>query len=200
MKTHGSKIARPVAFAAAVLAALFLGACGSEGSADVDPGSAAEAPRYEEALARAPAKLTSLYDLGGGIAEGGLDGLERQLEDLRGYPVVVNNWASWCGPCRAEWPHLQRAADEHLDEVAFVGVDSQDSYEAATTYLESHPVPYPSFADPGQKLNGVLDTALVGVPNTLFLDRSGKVVYSHQGPYADAEALNADIEKYALDS
>lgn len=200
MSNHASHAARPVAFAAAVLAALILAACGSDDSANVDPGTAAEAPSYEEALARAPAKLTSLYDLGGGIAEGELDGLEAQLEDLRGYPVVLNNWASWCGPCRAEWPHLQSAAAEHLDEVAFVGVDSQDSYDAATTYLESHPVPYPSFADPDQKLNSVLDTALIGVPNTLFLDRSGKVVYSHQGPYTDAEALNADIEKYALDS
>ena len=51
-------------------------------------------------------------------------------------------------PCRAEFPHFQEAAAEHLDEVAFIGIDTDDTDDAAETFLDEHPMPYPSFADP----------------------------------------------------
>lgn len=179
---------------------LILAACGSsEGSAN-DPGNAVAAPSYDDALAAAPPKLAALYTNGGGVLPGGNTAFEEQLASLRGYPIVVNNWASWCVPCREEFPYLQAQAAKHLDQVAFLGVDSEDSAAAAMTFLDDYPIPYPSIADPDGEFQGWVDTALVGIPNTLFFDRSGELVYVKQGPFADEAELAADIEKYALSS
>jgi len=105
---------KPAALTAAALlvAVMALAAIGCGGNdSTADPG--ASAPDYSKAVAKAPPKLKALYEQGGKIAPGGLDAFSQQLADVEGYPVVVNNWASWCGPCRTEWPWLQQAAD-HL--------------------------------------------------------------------------------------
>ena len=183
-----------VALLVAVLG-LVISACGDDSS--TDPG--ADAPDYSVAVAKAPSKLKALYERGGKLVPGGLDAFSEQLADLEGYPVVVNNWASWCGPCRTEWPWLQRAAADNLDRVAFIGVNTDDGEAAAKTFLADHPVPYPSFADPDKELAGRTGAALVGgLPNTLFFDPGGELVYTHQGVYPDQAALEADIRKYAL--
>ena len=181
-----------------VIFALFLAGCGLDESSKIDPGNAADAPSYREALAAAPPRLKDLYAQRNELIPGDAETFGQQLSDLRGFPVVVNNWASWCGPCRAEFPYLQAQAAEHLDEVAFLGVDSQDSDDAAITFLKTHPVPYPSFSDPEGEFADWVDTALVGIPNTLFFDRTGALVFAKQGPFTDEAELAADIEKYAL--
>jgi len=198
MENHESHTARRVAIAAAILATLILAACGSEDSASVDPGSAVEAPSFERALASAPPKLDALYADGGQVLPGGTDAFDARLAELRGYPVVVNVWASWCGPCRAELPYLQSQAAQHLDEIAFVGVNSNDSDEAAATFLSDHPMPYPSFSDPDYDVAGSIDPRVIGQPDTIFLDRDGKVVHVQTGGYPSEAALAADIERYAL--
>ena len=183
---------------ATVSVGLLAVACGSGNGSEIDPGNAADAPSYKEALAAAPPKLSKLYAGGDELIPGDAEVYDKQLEALRGYPVVVNNWASWCGPCREEFPYLQAQAAEHLDEVAFLGVDSQDSDDAATTFLDTHPVPYPSITDPDGEFSDWVDTGLVGIPNTLFFDRTGALVFVKQGPFTDEAELAADIEKYAL--
>jgi len=177
-----------------LLAAVVLSACGSADSASVP------APDYEPAIARAPGELATLYANGPELIDGGQVAYDETLASLRGYPVVVNNWGSWCGPCQEEFPYFQAQAAAHLDEVAFLGVDSADSPAAYETFVRDNPVPYPSVADPDRELPKWIDTALVGQPNTLFYDREGELVYTHQGPYPDEETLAADIEKYALSS
>lgn len=182
-----------------VVLALVLAACGSSNSDAVDPGNAASAPDYTSAVAKAPPKLKSLYDMGGVLVPGGMDAFSSQLAAVAGYPVVVNNWASWCGPCRTEWPWLQQAAADHLGQVAFMGVDGDDEDSAAGTFLKGHPIPYPSFADPDKDLANTVGATLVGgFPNTLFFNSAGELVYTHQGVYSDQAALEADIQKYAL--
>lgn len=187
------KRARHITAFCALLALPVLAACGSA----EDPGKVSDAPDYSEVIADAPPELRRLYEKGGGVLAGGSDTFAAQVADLRGYPIVVNNWASWCVPCREEFPYFQAQAAEHLDEVAFLGVDSQDSDDAAATFLESHPIPYPSFSDPEGDFSDWVDTALVGIPNTLFYDRAGELVYVKQGTYTDEAALAADIEKYS---
>lgn len=189
---------RAITTAAALLLALLalsLAACGND--AGTDP--AADPPDYSAALAKAPPKLKALYDEGGKLVPGGLEAFSTQLDELRGYPVVVNNWASWCGPCRTEWPWLQQAAADNLDRIAFMGVATDDEEAAIDTFLTNYPVPYPTFADPDKKIAETAGFASVGgLPNTLFYDADGELAFTHQGVYPDQAALEADIRKYAL--
>jgi len=181
----------------ALLALTLLAGCGASDGADSE--GAVEAPDYSKTLAAAPPELKRLYE-NDSLLPGGRETYEAQLADLNGYPIVVNHWASWCGPCREEFPYFQAQAAENLDEVAFLGVDSQDSDDAATTFFESQPLPYPSITDPDGEFDEWVDTALVGIPNTLFYDREGELAYVKQGPYSDEAELAADIEKFSMTS
>ncbi len=197
MESAGRNRAEILLAAAALAAALTLAACGSGGDSELDPGAAADAPDFSAAVEAAPPRLAALYADGNELLEGGLDAFEAELEGLEGFPVVVNKWASWCGPCRAEFPHLQNQAAEHADEVAFVGINSEDSVDGAETFLGGHPVPYPSFLDPDLELAASLDVR-VEFPATVFLDRDGEVVHVRRGVYASEEELAVDVERYAL--
>ena len=180
------------------LAALGLGACG--GGEDADPGSgnpesAVGAAELDQALAGAPPQLSELYAQGNELLDGGVDAYEAQLAELAGTPVVVNKWASWCGPCRFEFPFFQSQTAKHGKEVAFVGVDSDDDAEAAAEFLGQLPLPYPSFSDPDSEIADLLDAR--EFPSTAYYDSSGELVYLRRGGYASEEELEADIEKYA---
>lgn len=154
-------------------------------------------PDYARALAGSPAPLAALHRQANELLPGGADAYERRLGALHGFPVVVNVWASWCGPCRFEFPTLQKLSASYGKRVAFLGVDSQDSDDAARTFLGEEPVPYPSYTDPDK---GIADAigATVGLPDTAFYDRQGKLVYLKQGPYTDHAELRADLRRYAL--
>jgi cytochrome c biogenesis protein CcmG/thiol:disulfide interchange protein DsbE len=126
-----------------------------------------------------------------------VDAYQERIAALRGYPVIVNVWASWCGPCRFEFPYLQRAAARYGKRVAFLGIDKQDSDDAARTFLGEEPVPYPSYTDPDEEIAAGIGADL-GLPDTAFYDRRGELVYLKQGPYSEESELRADIERYAL--
>ena len=111
-----------------------------------------EHPDYEKALAGSPPPLAALHRQGNELLGGGQDAYEKRIAALRGYPVVVNVWASWCGPCRFEFPTLQRLSAKYGKQVAFLGVDSEDSDDAARTFLAEAPVPYPSYTDPDEDI------------------------------------------------
>jgi cytochrome c biogenesis protein CcmG/thiol:disulfide interchange protein DsbE len=176
------------------LAALALAAagCGSD-----DPESAAPRPAVsEEAFARAPEPIRALYEERNELLDGGEDAFRDRLEGLRGHPVVVNKWASWCGPCRAEFPFFQRQAVQRSREVAFIGVNSTDNDASARDFLEEFPVTYPSYKDPDQKIAAVFD-GVAAFPSTAFYDSKGKLQYLKQGGYSSEAKLAADIERYA---
>jgi cytochrome c biogenesis protein CcmG, thiol:disulfide interchange protein DsbE len=144
----------------------------------------------------APAPLAALHRQANRILPGARKGLRSRLAELRGHPAVVNIWAAWCGPCRAEMPVMQRVSLDMGKQVAFVGVDMKDNRAAATTFLRKIPVTYPSYDDPsGQVYNA---EKLVGVPSTLFFDKNGRQTYVHQGPYFQRADLVDDIRQYAL--
>ena len=185
---------RPLlALAALLLAALLAGGCGS--SEDGDSGGSH--PDYAKALAGAPAPLAALYKQGNELLPGGKEAYEEQIADLRGHPVVVNVWASWCGPCREEFPVLQKLSAKYGKRVAFLGVNSEDAEDAAATYLREEPVPYPSYSDPDKEIFDSLGGR--GFPDTAFYDSSGELVFLKQGPYGDEAELEADLRRYALE-
>src|SRR5436190_98897 len=119
------------------------------------------------------------------------------LDGLRGYPVVVNKWASWCEPCRREFPYLQNLSARFGKRVAFIGVDANDSDAAAKTFLGEFSLPYPSFTDPDQDISRLLG-ATAGFPATAFYDQGGQRVFVKQGQYASQVDMAADIKRYAL--
>ncbi len=176
----------------AIVGVLALAGCGADRGA-----TGSKPPDYKAALAGAPKPLAGLYAQANQLLDGGTDAFQKRIEGLKGYPVVVNQWASWCGPCREEFPWFQKASAKYGKRVAFIGVDSQDSNDAARTFLEEEPVPYPSYIDPDKDI-GALLKATLGLPDTSFYDRSGKLVFTKQGPYADQGDLLADIRRYAL--
>lgn len=94
------------------------------------------------------------------------------LDDLRGYPVVLNFWASWCSPCQREAGVLSAAAKARRGRVAFVGVDVNDLTSDARTFLRSHDVPYVAVKS-GRSLADRF--GLIGLPETFYVDRNGHI-------------------------
>jgi DsbE subfamily thiol:disulfide oxidoreductase len=98
----------------------------------------------------------------------------------RGSVLVVNYWASWCAPCRAEQPDLNRAARSYAARgVTFLGVNVNDDRASAQAYLRELDIPYPSLFDP--KAETVPRLGVVGLPTTFILDRDGVVGYQRTG-------------------
>jgi cytochrome c biogenesis protein CcmG/thiol:disulfide interchange protein DsbE len=182
-----------LALATLSIAAFLCGGCGTSES-DEAGGSP---PNYAKALAGAPAPLTALHRQADELLPGGTEAYEERITQLRGYPVVVNVWASWCGPCRFEFPFLQELSARYGKKVAFLGVNSEDSEDAAATFLREEPVPYPSYSDPDKEIYDSLG-ATVGFPVTAFYDDRGELVYLKQGQYAEHSDLEADLRRYAL--
>jgi cytochrome c biogenesis protein CcmG, thiol:disulfide interchange protein DsbE len=108
-----------------------------------------------------------------------LDGGQLRLSSLRGRPVVLNFWASWCVPCQTEAGALRQAAESRGDQVAFLGVDLRDAPEAARAYQDRVRLPYPV----GPAAGGVpAGYGPVQPPETFFVDRDGVAVARFVGP------------------
>jgi cytochrome c biogenesis protein CcmG, thiol:disulfide interchange protein DsbE len=155
------------------------------------------AQEQRAALAGAPAPLAALHRQGSRLLGGGTKAITARLEELKGHPVVVNKWASWCGPCRLEFPVFQRVSVKLGKQVAFVGLDGKDNVGDARRFLRQNPVPYPSYEDPDERAARKLKAGTY-YPTTVFIDARGKIVYTHQGGYVDDAKLIADVRRYAM--
>jgi thiol-disulfide isomerase/thioredoxin len=123
---------------------------------------------------------------------------QQLLTQLKGTPVVVNIWASWCGPCREEAGKLAAAAREFGSRVQFIGVDIGDQREAAQQTIRDFGWSYPSIFDPNEDVKHGL--GLLGQPDTLFYDRQGNpVTFTYRG--TNYSAFSGPIpSQAALDS
>ena len=116
------------------------------------------------------------------------------LESLRGKVIVLNFWASWCGPCKDETPLLQEGWQRWRDRaVVFVGVDVKDFRGDARDFLARYNVTYPNLFD--GKGSTVGRYGVTAFPETYFIDARGKVRYRIAGPVDDAEELDKGIER-----
>ncbi|MFD1824560.1 MULTISPECIES: TlpA family protein disulfide reductase [Mumia] len=139
-----------------------------------------------------------------GAVEGGLPGLYLDclgggapvsLPGLPAKPTVVNLWASWCGPCRDELPHLAQLHDEAGGQVAVLGIDYKDpDPEAALRLAKDAGVTFPLLADPEQTVGKAL--GVVGLPQTVFVAADGTVTATHRAPITSYDQLRSLVDEH----
>lgn len=169
---------------------------GNGGGSSDDSKPAPSKAAVTRELAGAPKPLAALHQQANQLLDGGPGAFKERIAGLRGYPIVVNKWASWCGPCRAEFPHFRDLSVEMGKKVAFLGVDSNDNYGDAAKFLKKNPVTYPSYKDSDNQIAQLFNGS-VAFPSTAFYDAKGKLTYLHQGQYRNEAELRTDIRRYA---
>ncbi len=158
-----------------------------------EPESAAQSFDLEAAKTRLGQAHGGLYADANRLLEG--DAFEERLSELEGTPVVINKWASWCGPCRAEFPIFQRVATDRGKEIAFLGLNAGDARPAAERFLADRPLPYPSYEDEEEDIAQELRAARY-FPMTVFVEPSGDIAFVKAGEYRSEADLEADIDRY----
>lgn len=109
-----------------------------------------------------------------------LAGPNLRLQEQRGKVVLVNFWATWCGPCRKEIPHLNRIADKYKSSgLVLLGVNVDDDVRNAAEVANKLKVSFPVLLDTDKSVSKLYD--LNSMPSTLVIDRSGRVRYVHRG-------------------
>ena len=185
--------ARTAAAAGLACAAVAVSGCGgTAGPRKTGP----SAPETARELRGSPPVLAALHRHASRLLDIAAPGFRLRLRSLRGHPVVINKWASWCGPCRSEFPYFQRLGASLGKRVAFIGVDGNDNDGDAKQFLREYPVPYPSYRDPEGELARVFEANLA-FPTTAFYDARGRLTFVHQGAYPSEAKLRQDIHRYA---
>jgi thiol-disulfide isomerase/thioredoxin len=171
----GSAILRPVRLLAPLFVFIVLIGCGSDDEPAPSVNQSAAPPTF---------------------LDGGRDAFEKKIASERGTPVVVNKWASWCGPCRFEFPFFQSQEKKRAGKVVFLGVNSNDNQGDAEDFLADYPVDFPHYKDPNLEIAASFN-AVQAFPATAFYDAKGELAYVHQGGYSEESKLAADIDRYA---
>jgi thiol-disulfide isomerase/thioredoxin len=165
------------------------------GGSDSDTLPALSLSDMQQQLRGAPPALASLYAQPNELLDGGKSAFKERLAKLEGHPLVVNKWASWCQPCRAEFPIFERQAAKRGKDIGFLAVNGKDKAPAAKRFLNEYPLPYPSYEDPHEAIATELNVPTF-YPMTLFLDAKGRTRYIHPGVYKTEDDLAADIDRY----
>jgi cytochrome c biogenesis protein CcmG, thiol:disulfide interchange protein DsbE len=188
-------LALTAAIVAGVLQARDRAGGGSDGAAAHETTEPLSLAQVSAPVDGAPPPLAALRERVNELVPGGPKAFDAQLRALRGHPVVVNMWASWCDPCQFELPFLQREAVRRAAEVAFLGINVADARSAAQRMAARYPMPYPSFEDPRDALFRRYGAR--GLPATAFYDARGKLAFVHQGVFSTQAKLAEAIDRYA---
>jgi cytochrome c biogenesis protein CcmG/thiol:disulfide interchange protein DsbE len=116
------------------------------------------------------------------------------LSGLRGTPLILNAWASWCGPCRAELPALASFSERAGGDVEVLGLNAIDDGEAAATLWSQLSMPFPSVVDADGATRAPL--RWIGLPVTYFVDADGAIVHRHDGAVTEADEWAALAEQH----
>ena len=117
-----------------------------------------------------------------------LDGREVTLESLKGEVVLLNLWATWCTPCRAETPYLQEIYEEHRDEgfeIVGISMDTGDAADDVAMFVEEYGVDYTILHDP--RMQGTERYQVLGLPATCLIDREGVLTWMRYGPVGESD-------------
>jgi cytochrome c biogenesis protein CcmG/thiol:disulfide interchange protein DsbE len=114
------------------------------------------------------------------------------LEQFKGRPVVINFWASWCGPCKMEHPVLEWGQREFGDQAQFLGIVFEDTEDNARQFLNQYGMSFPQLLDARSTV--AVDYGVAGVPETYFIDTRGIIQGKHVGPI-DPQSLKNWIDR-----
>ena len=148
-----------------------------------------DCPRSDPAVAAVPQGLPDvvLGCLGGGR--------EVRLAGLRGRPMMINIWAQWCSPCRAEAPHLSEIANANETELMIMGIDFEDPRpEWAIEFAQLSGWKYPQLVDQEKVVAGPLQ--LTGPPVTLFVRADGTLAYRHAGAFDSTDQIRSLLRQH----
>ncbi len=115
------------------------------------------------------------------------------LKDYLGQPVVLNFWATWCGPCKMEQPVLDWAANAYRGKAVFIGIVFEDTEQNTRSFLQQTGAAYPQVFDP--KSTVAVDYAVSGVPETYFINRQGIIVKKYIYPFGSPDEFNDQIRE-----
>lgn len=117
-----------------------------------------------------------------------------ELKEFNGKPLVINFWASWCGPCREEMPFLQKSWNEYKDKgVAFLGINVLDEEKSAKDFINVFGISYPNLKDSTGEVANLY--GVIALPVTLFIDKEGKIVKKNYGGFL-GEAGESSFKEY----
>ncbi len=124
------------------------------------------------------------------------DGTEVELASLRGKPVFLNFWATWCGPCKTEMPEIQRLHERAGDRIQILAVNLDETAKDIEPFFKELKLTFPTVIDKGKKVaNGY---RLLGVPASIVIDKDGIVQDIRFGPYADDADLAKSVAKVGI--
>jgi cytochrome c biogenesis protein CcmG/thiol:disulfide interchange protein DsbE len=169
------------------------------GVTSVGGGGATNPPKSlnaaQQKLKGSPQPFAGLHAQANELIGGGKTAFDQRLAQLKGHPVVINKWASWCVPCQSEFPIFESVGTARGKDVAFLGVNGTDKDPAARKFLNQRWLPFPSYTDPQEHIAQALE-APKNYPMTVFVTSQGKTAYIHSGPYRSDKQLNDDIHRY----
>jgi len=115
------------------------------------------------------------------------------LADYAGQPVVLNFWATWCGPCKMEQPVLDWAAQKYKGKAQFIGIVFEDTEANTRRFLAETGAAYPQVFDPRSTV--AVDYAVSGVPETYFINRQGIIVKKYIYPFSSPAEFDEQIKE-----
>ena len=131
-------------------------------------------------------------------SEGNTFTLSEALKDHEA--VLINFWATWCGPCLSEFPFLNEAYEKYRDRVAFIALTTEknDTMEKIEAYRKEHGISFPMGRYADEAMEGYVDTS--GIPDTIIVDRFGNVVFSHDGALSNTKSVELVLDTFLGES
>lgn len=115
------------------------------------------------------------------------------LDEFKGQPIVINFWATWCGPCHDEHPVLDWAAKYYAGKAVFLGIVFEDNEKNTKAFLQKNGWSFVQLFDPRSTV--AIDYAVAGVPETYFITRDGRIDHKVAAPFSSRQQFAAHLEK-----